>query len=665
MELFVAIVPNQKTASCLADAAAMISKRDRNICPTTMSDLHLTLCYLGETEDVKSVISRLAAVEFSPFSLAANGIGTFQTSTDNVIWAGVEGDLGQLHGLKLEVDKALGCAGADELEFSPHITLGSSQSPISSEKHIGSVSRQESFEVDRFFLFQVLPEKSASQFEIIAEFLPNGSKQRVNILCVNDFHAAILESEGGLGASKLTAAIKDYVDKNPDTIVVFGGDNYFGDPMSELLEGEPVSHMMREMGTVASVMGNHDFDFGAGQINLWQGQGGFQFLGANVQSRETGELAPFVKPYVIVPCGGLNIALIGLATQDDPTADERQEDLKEYAITDGTAAARCWINHLKAGPEPDVIIALTHYGLQYDKSKQLLGDELLDLCKKLPELDGVFAAHRHQFMREFINGVPVAQGGSMGRGFSLLRLYLDQNRKVSHVVPDYIDLMPNRLKLTEDRTVKAIIEKSIRRAESRMGEVIAVAEAPIPHREPATGAINPAGTPLSFLATEAVTESTGIPVVLLYAGRMGEGFPSGPVTLYQYYRTMFFANGIVTEELPGSALLNNLETGLRTLAGEGASPLAVGGLQITADMKRPWGKRLLHAALNDGSPIEPGKYYPVAMDSYLATSPIGFDFSSGRNRQYLNSDVRELLLEHLRRLGRLMGHYPENVTVVD
>src|SRR3712207_4843728 len=108
----------------------------------------------------------------------------------------------------------------------------------------------------------------------------------VDVLMFNDFHGNLAEDvrEKGknIGMAKMVGYVKEAIRKNPNTIVVSGGDNYQGTAMSNLTYGAPVSAMMKAMNVVASSVGNHEFDWGVSHMEKWQKDGGFDFLAANI-----------------------------------------------------------------------------------------------------------------------------------------------------------------------------------------------------------------------------------------------------------------------------------------------------------------------------------------------------------------------------------------------
>jgi len=105
------------------------------------------------------------------------------------------------------------------------------------------------------------------------------AEKEIVVLSINDFHGSLAPSGKNVGAAKLVDAMKTEKAKNPEgTIIVAAGDNYQGSAMSNLLYGEPVSAMFKEMGLELSAVGNHEFDWGIDRTTKWVEDAGFIFL---------------------------------------------------------------------------------------------------------------------------------------------------------------------------------------------------------------------------------------------------------------------------------------------------------------------------------------------------------------------------------------------------
>ena len=490
----------------------------------------------------------------------------------------------------------------------------------------------------------------------------------ITAACINDFHGELFESGHALGCARLAALVRRIKAENPHTFVVFGGDNFRGDPVSEHLEGEPVLAFMKHLGVTMSAVGNHEFDFGMPMIRKWSRQGAFAFLAANVLDRRTGDVAEGLAPYGMIEVSGVKVAVIGLTGKDHLEQSHEDGETEHLLIADGAAEAEKWIARLKAGLDPrgkpDVYLALTHYGLKYaEDGATLIGEEAIELCRRVPDLAGVFTAHFHQFVSARINGVPVVQGGGAGRGIALLHIRLTPDRCILEAVPQFLDFTGRTCEIPPDPEMERLMEAYRRRAMETLGVVVARAEAALVHKSPETAAVDMEGTPLTGLAAEVIRRRTGRRIVLFYSGRMGTGLPEGDVTLYQLHKLLPFNDEIITMKLPGKELLRNLEHGMRTLRREGASPLAVGGLRIVADYDRPFGSRIESVRLEDGTPLEAGRHYDIAVDAFLASGGMGFDFSAGIDRTRSGVRIRDSIIEAVTETGRIPVVKPRNVRV--
>ena len=120
MRLFFALRLSPSVAEALAQAQADLRRQGRGTFPPP-ENLHLTLAFLGRTEDLAGAEAALAAIRARPFSLSVGGpLGRF----DDVWWAGVTADRA-LEDLALSLQADLRRRGfsLEERPFRPHITL--------------------------------------------------------------------------------------------------------------------------------------------------------------------------------------------------------------------------------------------------------------------------------------------------------------------------------------------------------------------------------------------------------------------------------------------------------------------------------------------------------------------------------------------------------------
>jgi RNA 2',3'-cyclic 3'-phosphodiesterase len=128
--------------------------------------LHLTLYFLGETEDdllsqVKDSL-HLACSNVNVFNLRLGGCGVFpDASRARVLWVGVKEGEEELKNLKTKIDLNLAGLGfvPEKRTYRPHLTLGRMRFPLAKENFMHFLSENKSFEsssvlIENLILFE-------------------------------------------------------------------------------------------------------------------------------------------------------------------------------------------------------------------------------------------------------------------------------------------------------------------------------------------------------------------------------------------------------------------------------------------------------------------------------------------------------------------------------
>ncbi len=120
MRLFVAILLPGHGKDVLSGSIAQMQKQCRSGSFTRQENLHLTLAFLGETEEVAAVRGVMDQCGRPPFPLVIQGVGHF----GSIWWAGVENNpaLSDLAGYLQDKLRRKGFP-IERRIFQPHITL--------------------------------------------------------------------------------------------------------------------------------------------------------------------------------------------------------------------------------------------------------------------------------------------------------------------------------------------------------------------------------------------------------------------------------------------------------------------------------------------------------------------------------------------------------------
>ena len=120
MRLFIAIRLSDSMKDALIQAQNDLYDLGIRGSYTKEENLHLTLAFIGEYPDPEDVLDAMEGLDFAPFDLELQGMGSFR----DLWWAGMK-DSAPLTAVVRRLRRALGDAGIpfDRKRFRPHITL--------------------------------------------------------------------------------------------------------------------------------------------------------------------------------------------------------------------------------------------------------------------------------------------------------------------------------------------------------------------------------------------------------------------------------------------------------------------------------------------------------------------------------------------------------------
>lgn len=125
--LFVALTFDGETQRQIRELQVELGRRDPEVVLTEPNSLHLTLVFLGDTEEEKLPLIREAMdrVTVPDVELVLDRLGSFPGPKGHLLWLGPAG-CPPLTALQRELAAALGEAGlpVEERPFVPHVTLG-------------------------------------------------------------------------------------------------------------------------------------------------------------------------------------------------------------------------------------------------------------------------------------------------------------------------------------------------------------------------------------------------------------------------------------------------------------------------------------------------------------------------------------------------------------
>lgn len=517
---------------------------------------------------------------------------------------------------------------------------------------------------------------------------PATGPTELTLLSINDFHGNIqpakptplmprlpdpatgeVKPQPAGGVAHLATALAQLKARNPDALVVAGGDLIGASPLiSNLLRDEPTLAAMSELGISASALGNHELDAGLPELLrqargecgangcLWPGYKGpgFPYLGANVLDAATGK--PLLPTHVVKQAGALKVAVAGVATLETPHVIVARA-IKGIKFADEADTLNALVPQLKA-EGAQVLVAVMHEGGVQGQGAgandptyacPTLTGRVQDIAKRLdPAYAIIIGGHTHQAYTCKINGRLVVQAGSYGGWITESHLKFDaagrvtEATAVNHPVLQSVyapnaalaELVARAAALTEaarNKPVATLPRGATRFAkapngDASLGNLIADSQLAYARKQgPADVAfMNPGG-----IRAELVVE------------------PGKPTTMSDLLAIQPFGNDIVALTLTGQQLWDILQ---RQLPKGDAAPRM---LQPSSTLRYRWrmgadGAPQLGEILIDGQPLNRTRDYRVVVNNFLSEGgDAQAGFKHGRDRAVLGTDI-DALVELLR-----------------
>jgi 5'-nucleotidase/UDP-sugar diphosphatase len=426
-------------------------------------------------------------------------------------------------------------------------------------------------------------------------FAAGNGKKTFTILHTNDMHSAFIglgpasdytpftlnddKTRGGYARLGALIAKRKKARKDQGPVLVLDAGDYsmgtaFGAATREI-GGE--LQLMGRMGYDATTYGNHEFDYGpeglgksigvaakAGRVPaVLASNTSFAASDATLADLQRLTKEGVVRRYQVIERGGIRFGLFGVIGKEAIF----YANGGAVTFTDFIEAAREMVKVLRETEKVDVVIALSHGGVQKGKDGRYTSGDDVQLAESVPGIDVVIGGHSHTELQEATivnNRTPVVQTGKEGKNLGELVVTLENgNLKV-----DSYRLYPIDDILAGDRAIADEIEKLKKSVTAAVfasrGYSVDQPLAIIPQDLPNTYTDIAAGTILANLVTDSFREATKADIGFTANGLMRAGLArgkSGVQTVYDIFAVAPLGYGVV-DTTAGSALVTGYFTGL-------------------------------------------------------------------------------------------------------
>jgi 5'-nucleotidase len=446
-----------------------------------------------------------------------------------------------------------------------------------------------------------------------------GGKKTFTILHTNDMHSSLIgmgpaadytpfklnddTTRGGYARlAALIAQRKQAHEAQGPVLVLCAGDYSMGTPFGAATrETGGELQLMARMGYDATTFGNHEFDLGpdglgksisvaakAGHVpTLLASNTDFTANDPTLADLQRLAKTGVIRRYCVIDRGGLRFGLFGLLGKEAIFYTTGGA----VSFSDAIETAKEMVTVLRETEKVDVVIALSHGGLEKGQDGRFTDGDDVRLAKAVPGIDVVVGGHSHTALQEAIivnDRTPVVQTGKEAQNLGELVVTLDGAK----LTVESYRLYPVDDTIAGDRAIAGEIEKLKKNVTKAVfasrGYSIDQPLAIAPQDLPNTFTDIAASTLLANLCTDAFRNATQADIGFTANGMMRAGLArgkSGVQTVYDVFAVAPLGAGVV-DTTAGSALVTGYFTGQEL-------------------------KHLLEFLLVD-NPAHPGEYFPRA-----------------------------------------------------
>jgi len=366
---------------------------------------------------------------------------------------------------------------------------------------------------------------------LAAASLPLAAEVRsLTILHTNDLHARLLPLDnhhGGFAA--LAAVVRRERAGCTDCIFLNAGDLVQGTPVSSIFKGLPVYEISNLLGFDAATLGNHEFDYGWRQVQVFLQTAKYPIVSCNVVDA-AGRLMT-AAPYVILKVNGLRVAVIGAMTDTLPDLTN-PKSVEEWHPLPVLATARKYAAEVR--DKSDLIVLLAH----------ITGEEERAFLAGAPEIPVLVTGHVHSGLPEAVtrDGRILVRVKSYGEEIGKLTLRVDTVKKAPLAGWNWTRIPVDSTGAAPAEDVSREVNRWEAQVSARVDRPLAVAKRPFKKAE------------VKALIEQAMRDASGADFAFINLGGVRDTLPQGQLLERHIWDIMPFDNLLVAGTFRGRDL---------------------------------------------------------------------------------------------------------------
>lgn len=405
------------------------------------------------------------------------------------------------------------------------------------------------------------------------------------------------------GSAKAAWLFQEAERRNPNTLVIDGGDSPYNTDLANISLGKSSVDVMNAQGYDATVLGNHDFDYSFENLLSLAERAEYAMLSANTYWKD-GTYPEQFQPYVVKEVGGLDVAIVGL-TDDGSKATTLFTNTQDIDFHDQWEVGQKVV--AEADEKSDLVILLSH-----------LHGGNNTVPTKIDGIDLEIGGGNDIFGRPLnIEDTVVVNPGGVGTCVNQANLNVKDGELLGYTF--------NQIILSSDvpevPEVKAIVEDYQSDLDAQMDVVIGQCASDIAWSSPL---VRTQESPLGNLSADALRAYCDADIAIQNGGGIRAGLTAGDVTLGDIFAMLPFDNKVTLVEVTGQTVWDALENGVDDYPATNGKFPQVSGIKYTFDAAKPAGERIVSVTLADGTPLDLDAWYTLACNDFMCGGGDGY-----------------------------------------
>jgi 5'-nucleotidase / UDP-sugar diphosphatase len=448
-----------------------------------------------------------------------------------------------------------------------------------------------------------------------------------HILHTNDIHAAIDP------LPKMAAYVKAAKAQGGNVYFINAGDNFSGNPVSDLNQGRPMIEILNGMQLDLSTVGNHDFDHGPDNTQARRQESNFPWLSANtvVVDPSLTPIQPFEGYLIKENELGQKIAFIAL-TQTPPATGTK--NIVGLRFDDPVAKAQELIAQLR--DQVNLLVVVSHNGHDWDVAN----------APALQGADLILGAHSHTLLTAPVvaAGIPIIQVGSSAANISDLVLKQTDKVKLTAGAAGGKWVVATKDMIAVDPEVQATVQTW----KDLMAPVLATKIGYNANFMTATGTKSTNDIGLGNLIADSLRWYMDAEMGVWNNGGIRADLPKGDITMNSVYKVMPFGNIPWKVQLTGAQMVQLLAN---SFGKYNNIDLQISGASYVAYTKTDGTLDRIDLKVA-GEPVDLNRLYTLAVSDYVATTPTYWKDTTFPTPVEMSSNVDAIAMaEFIKQLG--------------